>query len=246
MSDLIFDTEPAKWQELEDLVCQAFQEMGYESRRNEDVKTVRGKVNIDVYAVKRSNPIPTIILCECKYWKKRVDQNIILSFRSICADAGAHYGIVISKEGFQSGAAATREQTNIHLLTFIEFQRTFFDERRSGIFIQLSRMCDVLMPLTLYGNNLQSIHYVSNTAEIKAKLIGVNIFQKYEIFLGDARRYTSFFIDRGKFPIVITDPRGDPHRLRKIKVESPRQYVNLAKEGYEHACRYFSLTEPSR
>jgi hypothetical protein len=55
MSDLIFDTEPANWQELEDLVCQAFQEMGYESRRNEAVKTVRGKVNIDVCQRRREN-----------------------------------------------------------------------------------------------------------------------------------------------------------------------------------------------
>jgi hypothetical protein len=204
---------------------------------------VGGKVNIDVYAVKRSNPIPTIILCECKYWRKRVEKSVILSFRSICADAGAHYGIVISKKGFQSGAAATREQTNIHFLKFREFQRTFFDEWRSGICMQLSRMCDVLMPLTLYGVKLQTLHYVSNTVEIKSKVIGVNISQKYEIFLGGARRYTSFFIDRGEFPIVITDPRGDPHRLENMKIESPRQYVNIAKEGYEQACRYFSLTD---
>jgi hypothetical protein len=40
--------------------------------------------------------------------------------------------------------------------------------------------------------------------------------------------------------------RGDPHILENIEVPSPRQYLNLAKEGYEHACRYFSLTEPSR
>jgi hypothetical protein len=106
-------------------------------------------------------------------------------------------------------------------------------------------MCDLLMPLTLYGNNLQHLHYVSNVAEIKAKLLGINIFQKYEIFLGGSRRYTNFFIDHGKFPTVITDPRGDPHGLENmIEVKSLRQYLNIAKEGYEHACRYFSLTAP--
>jgi hypothetical protein len=153
----------------------------------------------------------------------------------------------MSKKGFQSGVAATREQTNIHLLTFREFQRTFFHFLMNGgaaFCMQLSRMCDVLIPLTLYGVNLQTLHNVSNTVEIKSKLIiGVNIFQKYEIFLGDARRHTSFFIDRGEFPIVITDPRGDPHRVENIKVESPRQYVNIVKEGCEQACRYFLLTD---
>ena len=95
--------------------------------------------------------------------------------------------------------------------------------------MQLSRMCDVLIPLTLYGVNLQTLHYVSNTVEIKSKLIiGVNIFQKYEIFLGDARRHTSFFIDRGEFPIVITDPRGDPHRVENISNYSPLPLRQLA------------------
>jgi hypothetical protein len=64
MSDLIFDTEPTNWQELEDLVCQAFEEMGYESKRDEEIQSVCGKAKIDVYAVKQSNPIPTIIFCE--------------------------------------------------------------------------------------------------------------------------------------------------------------------------------------
>jgi hypothetical protein len=104
-------------------------------------------------------------------------------------------------------AAASRDKTNIHLLTFVEFQRTFFDEWRSGIFMQLERMCDVIVPLTLYGVNLQHLHYVSNVSEIALKLHGVNIFQKYEVFLGEARQYSRFFIERGEFPIVITDPR---------------------------------------
>src|SRR5215813_8551028 len=122
MTNLIFDIEPVTWQELEGMVFQAFQEMGYETRRNREIATARGRVRIDVYAVKRSNPIPTIVLCECKYWNKAVDQNVIYSFRSVCADAGAHYGVVISKKGFQSGAVESREHTNIHLLTFKEFQ----------------------------------------------------------------------------------------------------------------------------
>jgi hypothetical protein len=74
-------------------------------------------IDIDVYAVKRSNPIPTIVLCERKHWNKAVDQNVIYSFRSVCADAGAHYGVVISKKGFQSAAVESREHTSIHLLT---------------------------------------------------------------------------------------------------------------------------------
>jgi hypothetical protein len=36
MTNLIFDHEPRTWEELEDMVCQAFHEMGYESNRNKE------------------------------------------------------------------------------------------------------------------------------------------------------------------------------------------------------------------
>jgi hypothetical protein len=133
MTDRIFDIEPVTWQELEGMVFQAFQEMGYDARRNHEIATVRGKVRVDVYAVQRSNPIPTIVLCECKHWNTAVDQNVIYSFRSVCADAGAHYGVVISKKGFQSGAVESREHTSIHLLT-LQNSKTLFSTNGDLVF----------------------------------------------------------------------------------------------------------------
>src|SRR6266545_3210589 len=118
MPSRIFDSPPSTWEQLEIMVAQAFSEMGYESDRNHEVMTVRGRVKIDVYAVKRSTPIPTVVLCECKHWSKPVEQNVIYGFRSICSDVGAHFGLIISKAGFQLGAKETREATNIHLLDF--------------------------------------------------------------------------------------------------------------------------------
>jgi hypothetical protein len=236
MTDRIFDIEPVTWQELEGMVFQAFQEMGYDASRNHEIATVRGKVRVDVYAVQRSNPIPTIVLCECKHWNKAVDQNVIYSFRSVCADAGAHYGVVISKKGFQSGAVESREHTSIHLLTFAEFQNTFFDEWRSGIFIKLARMCDLLMPLVPFT----AFYYHPHNAKLIAMLKDVNPFEKYQIFLGD-NRYTDFFIERHEFPVTLIDPRGDPHILDKIVVRSPRQYFDIAAEGCKDACYHFNL-----
>src|SRR5262245_21094884 len=139
---LIFDTEPTTWQELEQLTAQAFDEMGYESKPHHQIQTVRGKVVIDVYAVKHSTPIPTVVLTECKYWNTAVNQGVVHAFGSICSDTGAHFGLIISKIGFQSGASETRTSTNIHLLNFAEFQETFFQEWRQGIFMRLAQMND--------------------------------------------------------------------------------------------------------
>jgi hypothetical protein len=46
-----FDKEPATWQELEEMVHQAFTEMGYVSNRAHKLGTVRGTVEIDVHAI---------------------------------------------------------------------------------------------------------------------------------------------------------------------------------------------------
>jgi hypothetical protein len=226
---MIFDTEPVTWQELEDMVCQAFEEMGYESSRNQEILTARGKVRIDVRAVKRSNPIPTLILCECKHWNKPVNQNVILSFRTICSDVGAHYGLVISKEGFQMGAKGSREHTNIHLLNFVQFQSTFFDEWRNGIFMRFAEMSNSLPLMTM------------TITPLSPSFAAVKMFEKYEVFGGGDRSYHKFFIERGKFPVRITDPRGDPHVFDHIVVRSPRQYFEIAKRGCEDARRYFKI-----
>jgi restriction endonuclease Mrr len=117
-----FDREPNNWHQLEEMVQQAFAEMGYESNRAHKIQTVRGTVEIDVHAIKTSTPIPTIVLCECKYWDKPVPQHVVHTFRSVCSDAGAHFGLIISRRGFQSGAEISRTATNIHLMDFVEFQ----------------------------------------------------------------------------------------------------------------------------
>jgi hypothetical protein len=234
MPTLIFDSEPFTWQDLEAMVCQAFDEMGYESHRNEEISTVRGKVRIDVHAIKRSNPIPTHILCECKYWTKPVDQNVIHNFRSICSDIGAHYGLIISKKGFQPGAAESSGYTNIHLLSFMEFQTTFFNEWRSGIFMRFVKMSYLLRPL-----HPMNPYFADNDA-LQDKIRSINIFKKYAIFFG-YHSYFDYFINRKEFPALIIDPRGDPRSLKTITVLSPRQFFEIARQGCTDARSYFGI-----
>ena len=234
MSNLIFDLEPKSWQDLEALVFQAFDEMGYEVYRNRKISTARGSVRIDVHATNRSVPIPTTILCECKYWNKAVDQNTIYSFRSICSDAGAHYGIIISKKGYQSGAHDTREYTNIHLLDFSEFQSTFFDQWRTGVFMRFVQMYDEVSFLLMGSLPFKA----DNTLRIKFD--GISVFDKYEMFFGE-QRYSRFFVERHNFPVKMVDPRGDPRVICKIIVKSPRQYLEMGRQAVRDIGNYFQL-----
>jgi hypothetical protein len=231
---MIFDSSPTTWQELEDQVCQAFCEMGYESHRNYKIETPRGDVEIDVYAVKKAAPIPTVILCECKYWNKPVDQSVIHGFRSICSDVGAHFGIIISKEGFQSGANRTREATNIHLYDFPEFQAAFFDEWKIGIFMKLAQMTDALMPL-VPGNP-----FFADDEELQTKLNSIAVFTKYSVFFGEYS-YTKYFVEQGQFPITVIDPRGNPYSSKEITVHSYRQYYEILQRACNDAREFFGI-----
>ena len=121
-----FDAEPDTWQALEQMVAQAFSEMGYESYRNYPLDTARGKVDVDVFAVNNTSSIPTQIICECKHWNKPIPQNVVHGFRSVCSDSGVHVGIIISKCGFQSGAQTSTASTNIHLYDFHTFPPQVF------------------------------------------------------------------------------------------------------------------------
>ena len=216
------------------MVAQAFEEMGYETHRNYEVTTVRGRVNIDVYAIKKSTPIPTVVLCECKHWTRSVDQSIVYAFRAICSDIGAHFGLIISKVGFQLGANETREATNIHLLNFVEFQETFFQEWKEGIFLRFVQMSDILLPL------LPMNPHFSDNHELQSKLADVNIFDKYSVFFGE-QSFHSYFINAGTFPVTLTDPRGNPHDRASIEIQSPRQYFEISVKACEDARRYFDI-----
>jgi hypothetical protein len=215
MQNRIFDYEPADWQQLEEMVNTAFTEMGYESYRNHTVDTIRGKVEIDVFATDCRTSIPTTVICECKHWNKPVDQQVIYAFRSICSDIGPHYALVISKKGFQSGANETRNSTNVHLLNFAQFQEKFFSKWREGVFMEIVRMRDCFLPAL----------YRETAMFDKA-------FKKYALF----EKVSEYFIMNKSLPISVVDPRGDIDILNEIEINSHRHFFSIAKEAYEELC----------
>jgi hypothetical protein len=224
MPRLFFDHEPNDWKELEELTQQAFEEMGYESNRDYPLVTVRGNARIDVHAVKTSSPIPAIVLCECKYWDKPVDQNTILSFRTICQDSGAHFGLIISRRGFQTGAETARSSTNVHLMNFTEFQDTFFNEWKTGAFTILSRMRDQLLPIqrAVAGYQKYGLDLVDGTS-----VQGIDCLNKFAIVMGWDHKFADYFIGNESFPATIIDPRGDPRHIQRVTIKSHREYLEI-------------------
>jgi restriction system protein len=114
---MITSETPGDWKELQEDAASILRECGFKVEVEKKVTTVRGEVEIDVYAEETVKGRKYTILCECKHWASRVPQSVIHSFRTTVADIGANVGYVISTSGFQAGAYAASELTNFNSRT---------------------------------------------------------------------------------------------------------------------------------
>jgi hypothetical protein len=121
----IFKDTPENWKDLQVKVSQIFGDLGYNCEVEKDLETVRGKVNVDVYAENIIDSPSSIIIAECKNWSTNIPKSVVHSFRTIINDFGANYGIIISKNGFQKGAYEAANNSNIQLFNWDEFQDHF-------------------------------------------------------------------------------------------------------------------------
>ena len=116
---------PNDWKDLQEKVAQILSDIGYETEIEKDIPTARGKVNVDVFAVDKSQSPNVCYICECKYWENKIPQTVVHSFRTVVQDYGANFGIIISKNGFQEGSYEAVNKTNISLVDWFGFQKMF-------------------------------------------------------------------------------------------------------------------------
>jgi hypothetical protein len=155
----IFDHEPADWVELQDRVAQLFSELGCDVKVGERVTLVRGEKEIDVFVRDLQTTLPSVYLCECKFWSKPIPQEIIHSFRTVLSDFGAHRGFIISRTGFQAGAKEAVKNTNLDLLTFDELQSLFFDRWRIAMGKRYLPYADRLFPYWDFPGKMPKIKW---------------------------------------------------------------------------------------
>src|SRR5437867_12838451 len=127
MKTLINRLPPTDWRDLQRQVSLILTECGLKSETDKKIKTVRGEVNIDVYAEDPDSHPPTTYLCECKHWQSAVPKTIVHAFRTVINDYGPNWGFIISSAGFQSGAYQAAASSNVRLLTWEAFQDLFME-----------------------------------------------------------------------------------------------------------------------
>ena len=113
---------PESWQALQTEVGRILSECGFAIEVEKKIHSARGAVEVDVYAEETVRGRKYTIACECKHWRSRIPQAVVHGFRTVVQEIGANIGYIISMEGFQSGAVAAGDLTNLKLVTWQEFQ----------------------------------------------------------------------------------------------------------------------------
>ena len=122
---MITSRVPQNWRELQEQTARILRECGFAVEVEKTLETVRGRVEIDVYAEETVDGRRYVILCECKLWRARVPQNVIHGFRTVVGDIGANLGLIVASEGFQPGAELAATFTNVRLVSWEQFQVEF-------------------------------------------------------------------------------------------------------------------------
>lgn len=127
--------QPQDWKDLQNKVAEILRECGFDVEIEREIETVRGKVEIDVYAEETIKGRKYTIACECKHWKSNVPQHVIHGFRTVINDLGCNIGYIITTSDFQSGSVNSTKYTNVELLTWENFIATFFESWYESYFV---------------------------------------------------------------------------------------------------------------
>lgn len=143
---MIFNSRPKDWQELQTMVGQLFNEIGYQVEVSKVVELVRGKKEVDVYVQDNTSEYKPIFLIECKYWNTPVKQETVHSFHTVINDFGANFGFIVSKAGFQAGCFEAAKKTNIKLVLLEELEKEYYSKWQLGMIRKYMPLADKLFP----------------------------------------------------------------------------------------------------
>lgn len=110
------------WKKYEEQTAELFRSLGCHVEVGATVKGARAKHKIDVWVVFTRFGIETKWVVECKFWRKPVTKEKVLSLRVVVEDVGADRGILVSQVGFQPGAVHAAKHTNIFLTGLAELK----------------------------------------------------------------------------------------------------------------------------
>ena len=241
---MITKNTPSTWQQLQSDVAQILSECGFNVEIEKKIQTVRGKVELDVYAEETIKGRKYTIACECKHWKFRIPQSVIHSFRSVVSDFGANIGYIISLNGFQSGSIKASDYTNVELVTWKDFQDKFEESWLEQYFSPfISKHLD---PILTYTEPLAPQWY-GNLSDDEKQEYGKlhHEYLSFGLMIMNFTHYMRIF-SKDRFPkLPLIEQKGiSPENKDKIpsnilKEEGYREFLELALEFGKQGIKKF-------
>jgi|SRR5665648_7661 len=218
---------PNDWKDLQNKVSEILERCGFSVEIEKTTETARSKVELDVYAEETIKGRKYSIVCECKYWKSNIPQNVIHGFRTVVNDLGCNIGYVITTSDFQSGAVNTSEYTNIELLTWESFQELFFESWYEAYFSP--QIANRLDPILTYSEPILPKWFEKMTQDDKDSYFMLK--DKYDVFGWIIMMFTPYarMLTKSTIPsLPIFD------RIKENKEVTDRIPIEILNEtGYE-------------
>lgn len=233
---MIFDIEPKNWKELQDFVGKMFKECGFETEVSKVIDLIRGNKETDVYAHDNKSGHNLIILVECKFWKRPVDQDVVSSFLNVLHGYEANIGFIVSKNGFQSGCYEFAKKTNIKLVSLKELETEYYITWKKGMVEKYLPYGDLLFP------------YWDYPGKIPQKDSHLFCWEKKELvysayspicMLGPSDVMLDGFIR--KYPFIIPTINDELEIIGEQTISTDRQYFDFVEKNKEKALKHFKI-----
>jgi hypothetical protein len=110
------------------------------------IQGVRATHKVDVAVRLQTGGVPHTWLVECKHQKRKVTKSAVEALKSIVLDTGAEKGLLLSEVGFQPGAIAAANRTNVALSSLEELKAQMAPALRERLLSALEKEALRLIP----------------------------------------------------------------------------------------------------
>jgi hypothetical protein len=116
------------WKDYQEETAAYYRGLGLSAETDVTIEGVRSKHKIDVAVRGYRAGVEFLWVVECKYWNRAVSKDTVATLVAIVQDVGADRGLLLSRRGFQAGATALAQKSNITLTSLSELRANTADE----------------------------------------------------------------------------------------------------------------------
>jgi len=171
------------WRDYQEAAAAYYRDLGLTAETDVEIDGARGRHKVDVAVRGHRAAVEFLWIVECKYWNRAVPKEVVATLSTIIQDVGADRGIILSRNGFQSGAPMLAQKSNITLTSledlrtetekeYVEYQCTLLTKRCDAIKDAVHSRGTTLKRgnamSTTYPAGLRALNFIGRAAMLEA------------------------------------------------------------------------------